>query len=159
MKPPGVGVVLTFGRGQQVNRKEGRGARQLRSTHRMNTEKLKTDRVTVRFVDGKEIALPIHGIRQLQVYGILDELGIKSFSELTRSDEESSLASFRTMIRMVAIALTFSKQKTWTAERIQETFADPNEILKAFNKCMELSDIPKAPDATIMKSSKHGPYG
>jgi hypothetical protein len=120
---------------------------------------MRTDRVTVRFVDGKEIALPIHGIRQLQVYGILDELGIKSFSELTRRDEESSLASFRTMIRMVAVALTFPKQETWTVERIQETFADPNEILKAFNKCVELSDLPKPPGSATIKPSKRGPYG
>ena len=119
-------------------------------------------RVQVKFADGKELTLAIHGIRQLDVFGVFAQQGIKNYRELT--DPESSLQAVQAMVGIVAIALSFPNQKGgefWTAERIYRAFADPNEILKAFNKCMELSDLPKAPDASGSKRSiqKHGPYG
>ena len=113
----------------------------------------RTGSVQVRFTDGQERALPIHGVRQLDVYAVVDELEIKSFHELT--NPEDGLQSFRAMVRIVAAALTFPNQKEiWTAERVLQTFADPNEILRAFNKCIELSDLPKAPGATGITPSK-----
>jgi hypothetical protein len=122
----------------------------------------KTGSIQVRFTDGQEHVMVIHGIRQLDVYAVIDELDIKSFHELT--NPEDNLQAFRAMVRIVATALTFPNQKeVWNATRVQQTFADPNEILRVFNKCIELSDLPKGPGATGITPSKSvkksGAYG
>jgi len=120
----------------------------------------KTGSIQVRFADGREHTLAIRGIRQLDIFAVLDQLDVKSYAELT--NPESSLQAFRAMIRIVATALSFpNQQEIWTAERIQQTFADPNEIMWAFNKCIELSDLPKAPGGITPTKSvqKSGAYG
>jgi hypothetical protein len=121
---------------------------------------MRTASVGIRFIDGREHVLPIHGIRTLDVYAVLDELNVKSFHELI--NPEDGLQSLRAMVRIVATALTFPNQKeVWNTVRVQQTFADPNEIVTAFNKCLELSDLPKAPGAgkPSIQVLKHGPYG
>ncbi len=55
----------------------------------------KTGSVRIRLVDGSERTLPIHGLSQLQMFGILDELGVKKWSELT----DSSLQSMRVAMK------------------------------------------------------------
>lgn len=116
----------------------------------------KTDRITLRFADGSERTLPIHGITQLQMLGILDEVGVQKWSELTGSD--STLQTIRTAMRVAALALTFPKQETWTVKRIQESFADADQIATVFNKAIALSNLPKAPGSK-KPAQNSGAYG
>jgi hypothetical protein len=48
----------------------------------VTTSPVKTGSVQVKFAGGSERTLPIHGITQLQLIRLADELGIKSFEEL-----------------------------------------------------------------------------
>lgn len=120
----------------------------------------KTDRVTVQFADGKELTLPIHGIRLLQFINVLEECGVKSFEELTGSQQNGFLA-LRCATTVSALALTFPGQETWSAEKIQKTFADVIEITKVFNRCIQLSGFQKAPShANPAKPGQNpGAYG
>jgi hypothetical protein len=122
----------------------------------------KTGSITLRFADGGERTLPIHEIRQPQVLAILDELEIKNWSELNGEKNKASLQAIRFMTKVAAIALSFpDQQETWTVERIQESFADAEQIANAFIKCLELSDLSKAIGAGkhITLLHKSGAYG
>jgi len=99
----------------------------------------KTDRVTVRFATGQDTTLPIHGLRQPQTLQIMDELDVKDFSELT--GPQLTLQKIRFMTKVSAIALTFPGQENWSVERINDTFADLQQIAKIFTKALELSDL------------------
>jgi len=111
----------------------------------------------VRCADGKERVIPVHGLRQLDIFSVLDDLGVRSFRELTNPEDQ--LQAFRVAVRILAAGLSFPDQgDVWDAARVQATFADANEILKAFNRCVELSDLPKPP-GTGKPSIQHGPYG
>jgi hypothetical protein len=117
---------------------------------------LKTGSVQVKFADGSERTLPIHGITQLQFVQVLDEVGVKSFDALKAA--EPTLEMIRTMTRVVALALTFEKpQDTWNVERITKSFADMEQICKAFLKCLALSPLPQAPK-TEMQTHKRTVY-
>lgn len=100
----------------------------------------RTGSVRVRFADGKECTLPIHGVGQLQVLSALDEVGIKNWSELTPTNPPS-LQSFRLMFKIVALALSFPGQEAWTVEKIQNSFADLGQAANVFNACVALSDF------------------
>jgi hypothetical protein len=99
----------------------------------------RTGSVRVRFADGKECTLTVHGIGQLQFLGALDEIGVKSWSELTGTSP--SLQSIRLMFNLAAVALSFPGQESWTVEKIQNSFADAEQAAKVFNKCLELSNF------------------
>jgi hypothetical protein len=104
---------------------------------------VKTGSVQVKYADGSERTLPIHGITQLQFLRLLDEVGVKSFDALKAA--EPTLEMIRVMTRAVALALTFEKtQDLWNLERIEKSFADMEQICKAFLKCLELSPLPRA---------------
>ena len=105
---------------------------------------MKTGSVQVKFADGNECTLPIHGLSELKLLVLMDECGIKNLSELTC--EEVTIQKMRLMLRIAAEALTFEKmQDVWTLDRIQRTFADVEQIAKAFSLCIELSDLRRAP--------------
>jgi hypothetical protein len=95
--------------------------------------------VKIQFQDGQEHTLPIHGIRPLQVLRVLNELGVKDWSELQTGTR--TLESIRFTTKIVAAALSVPGKEVWTVERIQESFAGLEEIVKAFVKCFELSDF------------------
>jgi hypothetical protein len=117
---------------------------------------LKTGSVQVKFADGSERTLPIHGITQLQFVQVLDEVGVKSFDALKSA--EPTLEMIRTMTRVVALALTFEKpQDAWSVERITSSFADMEQVCKAFLKCLALSPLPQAPK-TQRRREKQTPY-
>lgn len=117
---------------------------------------MKTGSVQVKYADGSERTLPIHGITQLQLVRLLDEVGVKSFDALTAA--EPTLEMIRVMTRTVALALTFEKTRdVWSLERIEKSFADMEQVCNAFLKCLELSSIPKAPK-TETQTRKQTPY-
>ncbi len=104
---------------------------------------VKTGSVQAKFADGNERTLPIHGITQLQLLRLLDEVGVKSFDALKAT--EPTLEMIRVMTRAAALALTFEKtQDLWNLERIEESFADMEQICNVFMKCLELSTFPQA---------------
>ncbi len=117
------------------------------------------DTVRIKFIDGTEGILPVHGISQLQVLRVLDEVGIKSWREL--QTKEPSLEAIRFMQKIAAMALTFKGQaEAWTVERIQNSFADVEQVTKVFVKSVQLAQFTGRPSepAPNMKK-KHGPYG
>jgi len=117
---------------------------------------VKTGSVQVKFTDGNERTLPIHGITQLQMIRLLDELDIKSFDALKA--KEPTLEMIRFMTRAVAEALTFQKtQDIWNLERIEKSLADMEQVCKAFLKCLELSPLPQVPK-TETRVRKQTPY-
>jgi hypothetical protein len=117
---------------------------------------VRTGDVQVKFADGTEHTLPIHGITQLQMIRLLDELGIKSFDELKSA--EPTLQMVRFMTRAAAHALTFEKtQDIWNLERIKQSFADMEQISKVFLACVSLSALPKAPKGES-QMRKQAPY-
>jgi hypothetical protein len=107
----------------------------------------RTDRITLRFLDGKEHTLTLHGLRPLQdTLAICDEIGVKDWSEFNSvfDGKTASLQPTRFMIHAIAISLSFPGQEAWTPERVLGTFADKDEVAKAFSKILELSNLPKA---------------
>jgi hypothetical protein len=110
---------------------------------------VKTGSIQVKFADGNERTLPIHGITQLQLIRLLDELDIKSFDALKA--EEPTLEMIRFMTHAVAKALTFEKtQDIWNLERIEKSFTDMEDVAKVFLKCLALSPLPQA-----LKTERH----
>jgi len=117
---------------------------------------MKTGSVQVKYADGTERTLPVHGITQLELVCLADEIGLKDLSELLTS--EVTLAKIRLMIRAAAAALTFEKTKEiWTSERIGKTFADADQIGKIFLACLALSSLPQPPK-TETQTRKQTPY-
>jgi hypothetical protein len=105
---------------------------------------VKTGSVQVKYADGTEHTLPFHGITQLQLLRLADELGFKNFQDLI--GPEPNLAKVRLMTRTAAEALTFKKtQDIWTLERIEQSFADLDQVVKVFLACINLPSLPKAP--------------
>jgi hypothetical protein len=99
--------------------------------------------VQVKFADGSEHTLPLHGITQLQLICLAEELGIKNFDELKA--KEPTLAMIRFMTHAAAQALTFEKtQDIWNLERIAKSFADIEQVCKIFLACVSLSTLPQA---------------
>jgi hypothetical protein len=89
----------------------------------------------------------------MQTIRLVDETGIKDWSELT----QSTLATTRFMIKTVAEALSFEDQENWTVDRVERAFSDIVEIAKIFNICVSLSALPKVPDAEVQRR-KQSPY-
>ena len=124
---------------------------------------VRTGGVQVKFVDGSEHTLPIHGITLLQLVRLTDELGIKNFEELKATEPTLQMIHF--MTHLAAQALTFEKtQDIWSLERIEKSFEDIDQVCKVFLKCLELSPVPKAKTETASKSSlirdrTRGTYG
>ena len=117
---------------------------------------VKTGSVQVKFADGSERALPVHGITPLEVIWLVDELGVKNLSELLGS--EATVAKIRFLIRAAAHALTFEKiGEIWTPERIGKTFADADQISKVFLACLNLSSFPQPPKTETL-TRKQTPY-
>jgi hypothetical protein len=101
----------------------------------------RTGSVRVCFTDGKERTLPIHGLGQLHLFNILDEIGVKDWSELTGNP--ISLQAIRAMFKVTALALSFPGQEAWTVGKIQNTFADSEQLVKVFTASMALSNLPQ----------------
>jgi hypothetical protein len=119
---------------------------------------VKIGSVQVKFADGTERTLPIHGITQLQFIRLLDEVGVKSFDVLKGA--EPTLEMIRVMTRGVALALTFEKmQDIWNLERIEKSFADMEQICKAWLKCLELSPLPRAHSKNESPTRRQRAYG
>ena len=116
----------------------------------------KTGSVAVKFVDGIERTLAVHGINQMRFLAILDEFEIKSFDEL--KGPEPTLPMIRVIQRVVAEALTSQDKKDpWTVERIQESFPDMIEVTKIFMACFNISNLPKGGKVTS-STPKKSPY-
>ena len=78
---------------------------------------MKRESIQVRFCDGSERTLPLHGISHFQIMGVLDELDIRDFGEL-EFKPTASLATMRFTEKVAALALSFpSVGETWTVER------------------------------------------
>ena len=117
---------------------------------------VKTGSVQVKYADGSEHTLPIHGITELELVCLADEIGLKDLSELLSS--EATMAKIRLMIRAAAAALTFEKiGEIWTSERIGKTFADADQIGKIFLACLTLSSL-RQPPKTETQRRKQTPY-
>jgi len=119
---------------------------------------VKTGSVQVKYADGTERTLPIHGLSELKLFVLMDELGFKHISELTC--DEMTVQKIRFMLRAVAEALTFEKtQDVWTLDRIQQAFADVEQIAKAFTLCIEFSNLRRAPaDFKPQPKGRSGTY-
>ena len=119
---------------------------------------MKTGSVQVKYADGTERTLPIHGLSELKLFVLMDELGFKHISELTC--DEMTVQKIRFMLRAVAEALTFEKtQDVWTLDRIQQAFADVEQIAKAFTLCIEFSNLRRAPaDFKPQPKGRSGTY-
>jgi hypothetical protein len=125
---------------------------------------VKTGSIQVRFADGSERTLPIHGITQLHLLALLDEVGIKSFDVLKM--KEPTLEMIRFITRVAAEALTFEKtQDIWNTERIQKTFEDMEQVSKIALRCYELSPLLKpsktetAAASSVTRDRTKGTYG
>ena len=124
---------------------------------------VRTGSVQVKFTDGTEHTLPIHGITQLEIICLADEIGVKDLSEFVGA--EVTVAKIRFMLRGAAAALTFEKiGEIWTPERIGKTLADVDQVGKVFLKCLEFSPGAKAKTETASTSSltrdrTRGTYG
>jgi hypothetical protein len=117
---------------------------------------IRTGSVSVRYVDGSEHTLPVHGITQLQVMCLADEIGVKDLSELTIPGV--TVTMIRYLIRAAAAALTFEKiGEIWTPERIGKTLADSDQVGKVFLACLGLSSLPQPPKAGV-QTRKQTPY-
>ena len=117
----------------------------------------RTGSVRVRFADGKECTLPVHGVGQLQVLSALDEIGIKDWSELKGATP--SLQSIRLMFKIAAAALSFGGEEAWTVEKIQSSFADVEQVTKVFDACFALSNfVMPNTDKSIQPGQKPGAY-
>jgi len=116
-----------------------------------------TGTVQVRFADGSEHTLPIHGITQLDYLAILDELEIKSFDEFKVKASEPTLQMIRVIQRVAVEALT-SQKDPWSIQRIQESFSDMIEVTKIFMACFNISNLPKGGKVTS-SAPKKTPYG
>lgn len=116
---------------------------------------VKTGSVQVKYVDGTEHTLPLHGITQLQFLRVLDEIGVKNFEELTGPE---SIQLIRFITRTAALALSFEKNgDNWTVERITQSFADMEQISNIAMKCLTLSTFTQA-FKTDKQSKKTGQY-
>ena len=110
---------------------------------------VKIGTVQVKFVDGSERTLAVHGINQLEILGLIEKLGIKDWSELQGPEPTLQKMSFIT--HAAARALTFEKTRDiWNLERIEKSFTDMEDVAKAFLKCLELSPLPQA-----LKTERH----
>jgi hypothetical protein len=107
---------------------------------------IRTGTVEVKFVDGSLHTLPVHGLGQVELLVLVDELGFSDFQELLSS--EATLQKIRLVNRVVARALTFAGKDVWDLERIQNSFADVNELAKIFLACVSLSNFPQASPST-----------
>jgi hypothetical protein len=111
-----------------------------------------TGSVQVKFADGSERVVPVHGINQMRFLAILDEFEIKNFDEL--KGPEPTLPMIRVIQRVAAEALTSQDKKDpWTVERIQESFPDMIEVTKIFMACFNISNLPKG-DKTVTSTRK-----
>jgi hypothetical protein len=112
--------------------------------------------VQVKYADGTEHTLPIHGITQLEVVCLADDIGVQNLSELLGS--EVTVAKIRFMIRAAAAALTFEKiGEIWTSERIGKTLAGVEQVVKVFLSCISLSALPQGPKGES-QTRKQTPY-
>jgi hypothetical protein len=117
---------------------------------------VKTGGVQVKYADGTEHTLPIHGITQLEIICLADEIGVKDLSEFVGS--EVTVSKIRFMLRAAAAALTFEKiGEIWTPERIGKTLADVDQVGKVFLACLNLSSFPQ-PAKTAAQTRKQTPY-
>ena len=117
---------------------------------------VKTGSVQVKYADGTEHTLPIHGITQLQLIRLADELGIKSLDELKAT--EPTLQMIRFMTHAAAQALTFEKiQDVWNLKRLEESFADMEQVCKVFLACVNLSTFPRG-SKPESQTRKQTPY-
>jgi secreted Zn-dependent insulinase-like peptidase len=118
---------------------------------------VKIGSVQVKYADGTEHTLPIHGIGLLQFLSLCDELGVKNFDELV--GVVPTLQTIRFMTRAAAQALTFDKiQDVWNVERITESLQDLEQICKVWVACVSLSMLPQPPSTTTKPSRKMTPY-
>jgi hypothetical protein len=107
---------------------------------------IKTGSVQVRFADGSEHTLPVHGLSQVEFLVLIDELGFSDFQELMNS--EATLQKIRMVNRVVVRALTFAGKDVWDLDRVQKSFADVNELVKVFLACMSLTKPQQAKPST-----------
>ena len=108
---------------------------------------VKTGSVQVKFADGSERMLQVHGISPMQFLGFMDELGINDPAQLTNplATPANTLQALRMVQRVAAEALSF-KDDQWTVKRLQESFVDLDQVMKIFNLCANLSALPKVSD-------------
>jgi len=114
--------------------------------------------VEVRFRDGSLHSLPVRALTQVEILGIIDELGVKNWSELMGS--EVTLDKVRFMIHAAVRALTIeSTQDIWDFQRIEKNFVDFDEIAKVWVASYSISDLSKPPSTpSAEKSRKVTPY-
>ena len=114
--------------------------------------------VEVKFRDGTTHSLVVRPLTQVEILTIIDELGIKDWSELMGS--QPTLDKIRFMTRATARALTIeSTQDVWDFQRIEKNFADFDEIAKVWLASFSISDLSKPSSiAGVDKRRKSTPY-
>jgi len=102
----------------------------------------KTSSVKVKFNDGSEHVLPIHGLNAFDFMNVLDELGIKSFEEL--QFKPASLAAIRAIEKCIALGLSFPNGEQWSVEKIRSNFSGLEQVAEIFTQVVAISNLPQA---------------
>jgi len=122
----------------------------------------KTGTVQIRFADGSERDVMVHGVTMFQLMDVFDQFGITDFSQL----DFNPANSLRNLRIMEAVCLK-GLGEGWSVEKIRKEFADINQVAQVFAKIIEISNLsqPGAKTATTVSAASAGkdrkvrPYG
>ena len=118
---------------------------------------LKTGSVKVKFNDGSERVLPIHGLNAFDFMNVLDQLEIKSFEEL--QFKPASLAAIRAIEKCVALGLSFPNGEQWSVEKIRSNFSGLEQVAEIFTQVVAISNLPQPPASAKPDQKTRRTYG